>query len=276
MFYGGMSIKIMPTAKYIIKASKEARTERASNALTRVYNELEDKFVQNKQVTVEEFNEALKKVFEGIHIETVLNKNKKIHGSMGALTNFLNINGFKLSLPFNNVNNKQVLKQENINTVFHELAHLSFEANNPKIISNTHGRVFPNLKKAISFYDKHLYAVKNKEKVEKKLEKFLKNYNDAEKVNVLQFFRSGLASENYAWQQGTNAQIRFDKNISDYESLKQFTFGFQRKIKLLEKHLAKAIKNERETTKFNLDFYGTVNPTLKDRIIQGLAFINGV
>lgn len=117
------------------------------------------------------------------------------------------------------------------NDLYHEAWHLFENLTTPKLFARFSTVEDYKLEQYETFYHQNFYTIKKyKPKfLNKKLDKFLKNYNNEDKVNFLQFLRQDLKAELSAY---TLAEKHAPDLCPIYES-----FRFPKKIEVAENYL---------------------------------------
>lgn len=254
-------IKLMNTAKLplnIVKGSYEQRINLAKAFNEKFYSCLTKEF-KTKDVMPDVFEKHLKditgnkitfKIFDSTDEPFVANVflgvNPKNHNEADRFNIYLPLNRFDKSISLNDTS-----------TFMHELFHFFCEITNPKHSQRVILKYDKNLpQRTERFYHKYLYDKNTnlKELQKKTLPKFLKNFSDDEKIDILQSCRYRLTEEMLAYQEGAKY---YDKIQDDHRDLiyEKFTcdngesYQFQEKIDILKTFLKDVLAQARSKNK---------------------------
>lgn len=248
-------IKVLPTVKFPLKLCKGSYKERiafAKRLNENFFNKLSDKFI-TKEVPLDVFEKTLKECTpEKINVK-VLNYNKQ-----GGLTCFgLNDAG-------NGIDKYMIYLQKSpftegirlLETDFslHETSHYFLQLTNPKHSARTIKMYEKGLlEKTENFYNENLYTKKEfkEEELKQKLNDFLKQFNDEEKIDFLQNSRYRMLEEYNAFDDGykylDEIQDRHPDLICEkiYAREKEL-YNFPEKIKIVAEKLKEILQNCRK------------------------------
>ena len=154
------------------------------------------------------------------------------------------------------------------NTIFHEVSHVFFALTNPKYMGkyipffdekNIHNKFFmKNLyhNENLGILPNPLYKFIIKHQINSHLEKT--KLNNSKKINVLQFFRTSLADEKIAFNNGLKYRKKWNNSANilkgeyffdDFGKFDIFRIRFSDKIKAINELLAETIQQERKLLK---------------------------
>ena len=249
--------KLSPHVKFPLNISKgnvKQRFELADGIMKDFSKNLISELDQKDRISVK----SVKKIFKAsmpykdisFSIKTTPKEDLELYdGYITRLERNQKIYKYRIHLPL--TNRKTVKKDKTqVTTLIHEFLHMIEMASNPKMISK-----FSCIDEAVSdpileFFLNHLYNWENPSKKvlrksAKKLNKFLKQYDNKTQINILQMYRYDLQGED-------NAERAVFKYFTRRKTKKKsFHPLYELKIKLINNKLKEAITAQREALKNN-------------------------
>lgn len=249
-----------------VRGSFAARQNKAAQFTHGVMNNFYGQ-LDEKGISISKLGRELKKVLPE-NLDFFVQKNKDTE-SYAQLCNTYNKNNtvVKLSLEIS-PNERGKINVLHIPTIAHEIRHLADSLYHPKILAREQAITRKGLDtdKFMQFYEDNIYVkeMEGGRKVQRDIiksirrdtEKALKGRRAEDKIDMLQYIRNNLISENNAFKESTRtAKKLHKKNRSVYEdelSNQTKEYMFDEKIKLFHDMIAEIIKEERGRHKAQL------------------------
>lgn len=235
--------------------SPEGRIKFAQKLNERLFQKIADKFEHNR-IIPDNFESGLMDVLpKNVNISIQNNQ-----GCMGRTT-FLaesstnRLSGVKIELP---INSERQISIYDTDTLMHEAFHLFAGMSNPKHIARSakiHNSGTADIQN--KFYNKYLYSEENKLKkssLGKKIDDFMKNFTNEEKIDFLQNCRYRLTEEKYAYKEG-NKYLYKIQNLHKNNICEPICgtylpqYHFSEKINLLNEKLKQVLLDTRTELK---------------------------
>ena len=233
------------------KGTAAQRLEKARQLNLTFYKNLQDRFIK-REVKLGAFKQELQKAAGmnlGVEITEVIPQSKVALTHLVSNANLAKtckIDKYLFELPF--TFQKNSIKKCSANIFLRETQKFFNEILNPKFLAREVSLInkYKNLAEAGRFYNENI-AGKNQLKTER-LENLIKDKPAAEQIDMLQYFRYKLLSE----ENIHNADYEIDKLIEKMDNMhyekKNYdlsAYNYDNKKSVLNKKLADILKNER-------------------------------